>query len=290
MILLTCPRHADARNRSEPHRRHRGGATAERSSRFTASVLSRNSAPSAAPAWGGWIRGFGLQQADADLPVVLVDPLDHVPVELEPPMTTAGKSIPPARNWSSVTGCWPALRSRSSSRNCWVSASAINRIPPHPPQGESKGLVIDGRRSTLVGGRGGGPLRCRYSLLSAADRQAAMAALEITDVRLIGGWEETGASRLCRAARGASRLPDQQRSRPAGTVCRVDVAVGEGKVITCRRVPNWCGCSIVSVWWLSSRSVRSWPCWRSRARSMLLPRTSAALRSAAIRASVAGYR
>ena len=29
------------------------------------------------------------------------------------------------------------------------------------------------------------------------------------NVRLIGGREETGASRLCRAARGASRLPDQ---------------------------------------------------------------------------------
>src|ERR1035441_5490542 len=28
------------------------------------------------------------------------------------------------------------------------------------------------------------------------------------NVRLIGGGEETGASRLCRAARGASRLPD----------------------------------------------------------------------------------
>ncbi len=28
------------------------------------------------------------------------------------------------------------------------------------------------------------------------------------NVRLIGGREETGASRLCRAARGASRLPD----------------------------------------------------------------------------------
>src|ERR1039458_1212743 len=31
------------------------------------------------------------------------------------------------------------------------------------------------------------------------------------NVRLIGGWEETGASRLCRAARGASRLPDHSR-------------------------------------------------------------------------------
>jgi len=30
------------------------------------------------------------------------------------------------------------------------------------------------------------------------------------NVRLIGGREETGASRLCRAARGASRLPDVQ--------------------------------------------------------------------------------
>ena len=37
------------------------------------------------------------------------------------------------------------------------------------------------------------------------------------NVRLIGGREETGASRLCRAARGASRLPDATRAgRPAG--------------------------------------------------------------------------
>ena len=38
MILLACPRHTDARNPSEQHRRHRGGANAERSSRFAASV------------------------------------------------------------------------------------------------------------------------------------------------------------------------------------------------------------------------------------------------------------
>ena len=33
------------------------------------------------------------------------------------------------------------------------------------------------------------------------------------NVRLIGGREETGASRLCRAARGASRLPDHEIRR-----------------------------------------------------------------------------
>ena len=38
--------------------------------------------------------------------------------------TTAGKSIPPARSSSSVTGCSPARRSRSSIRSCWDSASA----------------------------------------------------------------------------------------------------------------------------------------------------------------------
>ncbi len=38
--------------------------------------------------------------------------------------TTAGKSIPPARSSSSVTGCSPARRSRSSIRSCWVSPSA----------------------------------------------------------------------------------------------------------------------------------------------------------------------
>jgi hypothetical protein len=36
-----------------------------------------------ASAWGGWIGGFGLQQAQADLAAVLVDPLDHVPIELK---------------------------------------------------------------------------------------------------------------------------------------------------------------------------------------------------------------
>src|SRR5450755_2139202 len=45
--------------------------------------LSRSSEPSVAPARGGWIGGVGLQQADADLPAVFVDALDHVSVELE---------------------------------------------------------------------------------------------------------------------------------------------------------------------------------------------------------------
>jgi hypothetical protein len=39
-------------------------------------------APSAAPACGGWIGGFGLEQADAKQPAMLVDALDHLPVEL----------------------------------------------------------------------------------------------------------------------------------------------------------------------------------------------------------------
>src|ERR1035441_8041735 len=36
------------------------------------------------------------------------------------------------------------------------------------------------------------------------------------NVRLIGGWEETGPSRLCRAARGASRLPDRPLPQAGG--------------------------------------------------------------------------
>jgi hypothetical protein len=61
----------------------------------------------------------------------------------------AGRSIPPARNWSSVTGWLPALRSRSSIRSCWVSASAIDRIPrPILPGASRSGVAIDGRRST----------------------------------------------------------------------------------------------------------------------------------------------
>ncbi len=42
--------------------------------------------------------------------------------------TTAGKSIPPARNSPSVTGCSPAPRRRSSIRSCCVSTSATSQI------------------------------------------------------------------------------------------------------------------------------------------------------------------
>ena len=56
---------------------------AERSSRFAASVAIAKLGAIGAAGVGRVDRGFGLQQADADRPVVLVDPLDHVPVELE---------------------------------------------------------------------------------------------------------------------------------------------------------------------------------------------------------------
>jgi hypothetical protein len=39
--------------------------------------------PSAAPVCGWWIGGFGLKQSDAEELALLVDALDHVPVELE---------------------------------------------------------------------------------------------------------------------------------------------------------------------------------------------------------------
>jgi hypothetical protein len=49
------------------------------------------------------------------------------------------------------------------------------------------------------------------------------------NVRLIGGREETGASRRGRAARGASRLPDKPTSCPPAT----------GSARACRRITRW---------------------------------------------------
>ena len=71
---------------------------------------------------------MGLQQADADQPVVLVDPLDRVPVELDLAEDDGGEVDPTLRNSPRVTGCVPARRSRSSILSCWVSASAIDEI------------------------------------------------------------------------------------------------------------------------------------------------------------------
>jgi hypothetical protein len=48
---------------------------------FTASSVRRTRSSWARCSW--WIRGFGVQQADADLAAVLVDALDHIPVELK---------------------------------------------------------------------------------------------------------------------------------------------------------------------------------------------------------------
>jgi hypothetical protein len=60
--------------------------------------LSRRLAPSAAPPCGGWIGHFGLEQANAEQSAMLMDSLDHVPVELELADDDGGKSIPPAGN------------------------------------------------------------------------------------------------------------------------------------------------------------------------------------------------
>jgi hypothetical protein len=51
-------------------------------------------APSVAPACGWWIRGCGLEQSDAQELAVLVDALDHVPVELELADDDGGKVNP----------------------------------------------------------------------------------------------------------------------------------------------------------------------------------------------------
>jgi hypothetical protein len=51
-------------------------------------------APSVAPACGWWIGGFGLEQSDAEELALLVDALDHVPVELELADDDGGKVNP----------------------------------------------------------------------------------------------------------------------------------------------------------------------------------------------------
>jgi hypothetical protein len=48
------------------------------------------------------------------------------------------------------------------------------------------------------------------------------------NVRLIGGWEETGASRLCRAACGASRLPDHPVWSPERLSVEISLSVAGG--------------------------------------------------------------
>src|SRR5450631_3398123 len=53
------------------------------------------------------------------------------------------------------------------------------------------------------------------------------------NVRLIGGREETGASRLCRAARGASGLPDQRPWQASSMSLLATYFDGSG-TLTCR--------------------------------------------------------
>jgi hypothetical protein len=55
------------------------------------------------------------------------------------------------------------------------------------------------------------------------------------NVRLIGGREETGASRLFRAARGASRLPDYQHSPRAVGLLAASAQRRRWLTATCRR-------------------------------------------------------
>jgi hypothetical protein len=51
-------------------------------------------APSVAPACGWWLGGFGLKQSDAEEFALLVDALDHEPVELELADHDGGKVNP----------------------------------------------------------------------------------------------------------------------------------------------------------------------------------------------------
>jgi hypothetical protein len=50
--------------------------------------------PSAAPAYRWWIGGSGLEQSDAEELALLVDALDHLPVELELADDDGGKVNP----------------------------------------------------------------------------------------------------------------------------------------------------------------------------------------------------
>jgi hypothetical protein len=79
------------------------------------------------------------------------------PLSSSSPMTTAGKVNPTGPQL--VERHWLLARApcRSSIRSCWVSTSAIDRIPRHILPGASRRgpRVIDGRGSTPVGDRRG---------------------------------------------------------------------------------------------------------------------------------------
>ena len=63
-------------------------------SRGARSVAIAKVGATVAPACGCWVGGLGLEQADAEEPAVLVDALDHVPVELELADDDGGKVNP----------------------------------------------------------------------------------------------------------------------------------------------------------------------------------------------------
>jgi hypothetical protein len=83
-----------------------------RSTRTTADAsawLSRMlAAPSVAPACGWWIGGLGLKQSDAEQLTVLVDALDHEPVELELADDHGGKVNPTRAQL--IERHWPLAR------------------------------------------------------------------------------------------------------------------------------------------------------------------------------------
>jgi hypothetical protein len=95
----------------------------------------------------------------------------------------------------------------------------------HAP-GRSAGMAARLMVMSCGGGEGGRPtwqLLAKRGLVeepvaahaagnAAADMRSLPAGLGKTQRRVDRGREETGASRLCRAARGASRLPDHLRS------------------------------------------------------------------------------
>ena len=62
--------------------------------RSTPSVCTLSVALSVALACGWWVGGFGLEQSDAEELALLVDALDHVPVELKLADDYGGKVNP----------------------------------------------------------------------------------------------------------------------------------------------------------------------------------------------------
>jgi hypothetical protein len=100
---------------------------AERSTRFAASVAIAKLGAIGGAGVRPVDRGFGLQQADADLPALLVDPLDHVPVELELADDYGGEVNPAGAQL--VERHWLVARARTATPNAASAGGGDASVP-----------------------------------------------------------------------------------------------------------------------------------------------------------------